>query len=420
MKKNAQISTEQIHLLNTTVHASTLEDNNIRLIQKFTEAGAKILKADFGFAWWKLEGKYKLAHVTKNTPHNMSMPRVKSDANAVKKRGNSFFDSNVKPQNYEPVIDSKLKSYIIISIHYGEHVFGSIILCYKNRHDFSEEELILSNSLGNAMAQAMTIHWLIESERDALELAGKQKETEVLLSQEKLKTEFIANTTHEFRTPLAIMRGQMELALRKKGSEKEQLQAAKKAIKEATKEITRLSDMRSDLVLIAATKNSKNVLNNEKINLRELFEDISGRLETLTDKNKVSIKISAPPNAYLTGDKKHMDRLFSNLMGNAVSYSKENGKVEVKVKEDKKNTVINIIDNGVGISKADLPNIFERFYRGDKSHHSEGGHSGLGLSIVKQIVDMYGGKVEVISTLGEGSTFTVYLPKKASNKPRKS
>src|SRR5258708_24974912 len=102
MKKNAQISTEQIHLLNTTVHASTLEDNNIRLIQKFTEAGAKILKADFGFAWWKLEGKYKLAHVTKNTPHNMSMPRVKSDANAVKKRGNSFFDSNVKPQNYEP------------------------------------------------------------------------------------------------------------------------------------------------------------------------------------------------------------------------------------------------------------------------------------------------------------------------------
>ncbi len=306
-------------------------------------------------------------------------------------------------------------------MHYGNHVYATIVLCYKNPINFTKEDLSLAEMLGNTAAQAITTRWVVESQEKIIELAEKHKAMEVLLSQEKLKTEFIANTTHEFRTPLAIMRGQMELALRKKGSDKEELRAAKKAIKEATKEIAHLSDMLSDLVLITSVKSNQSPKENEKINLDSLFNDIAGRLETLAHKKRVSISMSIPNNAYIVGDEKYLTRLFLNLMGNAISYSKENSKVSIEAAEDKKNTIIKIIDNGIGISKADLPNIFERFYRGDKSHSSEDGqHSGLGLAIAKHIVEMHNGKIEVESTEGKGSTFMVYIPKKASNKKRRN
>jgi signal transduction histidine kinase len=100
------------------------------------------------------------------------------------------------------------------------------------------------------------------------------------------------------------------------------------------------------------------------------------------------------------------------LIDNAITYGKEGGKIKIHAGDKKDKVVVEIADNGIGISKDDLPHIFERFYRADKSRNSEGKHSGLGLAMVKWITDLHGGKVEVKSTEGVGTTFTVTLPKK--------
>src|SRR3989338_8637117 len=152
---------------------------------------------------------------------------------------------------------------MIIPIRYGEHIFGSIVLCYKNRHDFTEEEFVLAETIEIMASRAVNTNWLIEKEQKSLSMAEKQKVTEVLLSQEKLKTEFIANATHELRTPLAIMRGNIDLALSNKG-----LKSAKDALLATRSEVGYLAGILADLALFTAHgSNLKKTLNKNEFDI---------------------------------------------------------------------------------------------------------------------------------------------------------
>ncbi len=112
----------------------------------------------------------------------------------------------------------------------------------------------------------------------------------------------------------------------------------------------------------------------------------------------------------MAGDEKYLDKLFSNIIANAVSYGKEDGFVVISGTKTAREVNINIKDNGIGISKKDLPHIFERFYRADSSRSKDTGGSGLGLAIVQWIAEAHGGNVSAVSSPGKGSTFTVTLP----------
>jgi len=414
MNKLINIISEKIILLNDTILRSMMEKDKISIIKDFTETGIKILEADFGFAWWKFmkDEKYKLAYKSPTTPYNPTYPREKGGNYIAIKTKKPFFDSNVKKVKYRHDISRYLKSYIIIPIFYRKNTYGSFVLCYKKKHIFTKDELSLAHTMGNAAAQAITIYRLVESEKQALLLAEKQKETQLLLDQEKIKTEFIANATHEFRTPLAIMRGNVDLALSSKNGGK--IKSAEAALRAVRGEIAHLSAILSDLSDLTSSRGHhvKEELR-EPINIEKLLDKIAKRLKALTHRKKISFKIKKSvkkEESTILGNKEKLEKLFLNLIRNAIIYGKEKGRVVIHIKKNKENLVIKVADDGVGIPKEELPYIFERFYRTKAARMMTPIGTGLGLAIVKQSVEAHKGTIEAESKEGAGSTFTVSLP----------
>src|SRR5207244_3000327 len=136
-----------------------------------------------------LNGSYKISYKTRNMAYEPIFPFEKN--NPAIHQVSNLFDGNVRQENYKTKMYPDLKSYIIIPIHYFDNSYGNIVLGYKKKQIFKQEDLTLYHYLGNTIAQTITINWVIENENRALVLAEKQKETEVSLEQEKLKTEFI-------------------------------------------------------------------------------------------------------------------------------------------------------------------------------------------------------------------------------------
>lgn len=240
------------------------------------------------------------------------------------------------------------------------------------------------------------------------------KETKRLLEEEKMKVRSIADATHEFRTPLAVIKGNVDLALNSRGRNKKSPKSAFRAI---NYEIKHLSGILSDLSLITSKAwELKGRVTYEKINLKSLINTVVGRCKTLSYKKKISITTRKIPNLVILGDKMYLEKMLVNLVRNSILYGHPKGSTIIDVKQSKQSVIINVTDNGIGISKEDLPHIFERFYRVDKFHRS-GGHSiGLGLSIVKWIAEIHGGEVSVKSVKGKGSVFKVSLPIKANRR----
>ena len=365
--------------LNKASMHSMEDGSNASIIKNFTEESIKLLNADFGFAWGKLDSEiYELIYKSPDTP-------------------------------YPPRIEEKRDNTHMISIRYGDHVYGSIVLGYNNPHNFTEEELMLSDTIGDTIAHMVTINWLVEKEQKALALVEKQKETEVLLAQEKLKTEFIANAVHEFRTPLAIMRGNVELALLDKNHN---IKSAERALKITNEEIQHLSGLLMDLAVLTSPKeNRKQMLHLVEIDIGLYLKELTERLKVLIKNKKISLKITGSASkSIIKGDKKYLEKLFMNLIRNAILYGKEKGHVTVDIKKDKDTVTVEVIDDGVGITKEELPRVFERFFRTEKAREMSDIGTGLGLAISKWVVDAHGGTIGVESIEGKGTTFTVVLP----------
>lgn len=234
------------------------------------------------------------------------------------------------------------------------------------------------------------------------------KETRRLLEEEKLKVRSIADATHELRTPLAVIKGNVDLALHSKGKNKKSLSGALKSIDH---EIKHLSAILTDLSLLTSKSwELKNRVAYEKINLKSFIKKVVKRCRTLSYKKNISITSRKVVDLTITGDEIYLEKMLVNLVRNSIIYGYQNGHTIIDVKKSKKFIIIDVIDNGIGISREDLPHVFERFYRADKFHTSGGTSIGLGLAIVKWVAEMHGGDVRVKSTEGKGSVFSVTLP----------
>lgn len=229
----------------------------------------------------------------------------------------------------------------------------------------------------------------------------------LFLEQEKLKTKFIADATHELRTPLAIIKGNVELAMRNKDKNSSNTET----FKAINVEVDHLAELLSDLTSITseAQKNYQR-LSKSKLNLLKLMKGVVERCKTLALVKNISIEIKKMPDVFLVGDQVYLEKLFTNIISNAVKYGKEKGFVVINAEEDKKYIVIKITDNGIGILEEDIPNIFNRFYRADNAKITSHEGTGLGLAISKWIVDAHDGSIEVISEPEKGTTFTINLP----------
>jgi len=262
-----------------------------------------------------------------------------------------------------------------------------------------------ANIAGDENMKGVVINIRDVTERKALALA---KETNKLLEEEKFKMQSIADTTHELRTPLAIIKGNVDLGVKK-------LKSTKSVFSDINQEVDYLSSIVSDLAMITSVgMQLKNKVNFKEVNLKELILNAATRGKVLARKRNISIKISSLPNITIVGDKFYLEKMFINLIRNSIIYGKRGGRTEINLKKSKGFIEINIIDNGIGIAIEDMPHVFERFFKADKSHTYTESSTGLGLSIVKWIAEVHGGAVSAESKDGKGSVFSVTLPIKVS------
>jgi two-component system, OmpR family, sensor kinase len=224
---------------------------------------------------------------------------------------------------------------------------------------------------------------------------------------------FLADVGHELRTPLTVIKGNVDLMRRIGCSDTESIQSI-------DSEVDRLSRLVGDLLLLAQAESGKIPLAQELVEMDSLLLDILSQMQILA-KGRVNLSLGDFDQVQVCGDRDRLKQVMVNLIGNAIKYTPKGGKVIVGLGKIDEMTRITVSDNGPGIPQEDLPFIFERFYRAEKSRtrRGDGKGFGLGLSIAYWIVRNHGGQIEVSSTAAKGATFCVILPLATNNCPGK-
>ena len=224
-----------------------------------------------------------------------------------------------------------------------------------------------------------------------------------------IRQEFVANVSHELRTPLASLRALAETLLDAALHDRE---AAPRFLSQIIAEIDRLTLLVSDLLDLSAIESGSAKLEMVSVPVSEMVEDVVDKLRPAADRKRLTLRVegidSLPP---LRGDQVRLEQALANLVDNAVKYTPDGGTITVSGEDRGELIAISVTDTGIGIHAEHLLRIFERFYRVDRSRSRALGGTGLGLSIVKHIATSHGGRVEVQSTEGRGSSFTLLLPR---------
>lgn len=253
-----------------------------------------------------------------------------------------------------------------------------------------------------------------------INLQGSSKDEMYHLAQtfdkmfERLETsfesekQFTSDASHELRTPTSVIISQCEYALSQKNNSKEMEESLEVILRQSRK----MSTLISQLLLLARVDQEKhNTFQFECINMSELTEIVVEELSLMVQEDSINITTHIEEDLFIKADQTLMMRLLMNLLTNAIAYSKANGTVNMQLFRDETNIIGKVSDNGIGISEQHIAKIWDRFYRVDAARtSSNNGNTGLGLSMVKWIIELHGGEITVESELGEGSTFTFKLP----------
>jgi two-component system, OmpR family, sensor kinase len=229
----------------------------------------------------------------------------------------------------------------------------------------------------------------------------------------KTLKQFTSDASHELKTPLTIMKGEIEVALKRSRS----IDEYRIVLEGSLEEVNRLQNIVESLLLISKYDNKKLVLSSEEFDLNEVVIEAVKKSQQISSKKNIKIILNIneeeDSELYIIGDKSKLQNVYLNLIDNAVKYSNENTSINITTGKDliMKNAVVTVKDEGIGIPEEMLEDVFVRFYRVDQSRTRDEGHSiGLGLAIVRVTLEAHGGSVSVTSSLGEGSVFTTILP----------
>lgn len=239
----------------------------------------------------------------------------------------------------------------------------------------------------------------------------KKLEIETLKVREEYRREFLGNISHELKTPLFTVQGYLSTLLDGAIDDKK---IRKKYLERAEKGVERLVYIVEDLDMISKLEMGDVNLELSKFNIVDLVQSVFDLLEMVADKKNIILMFDRKYNKAINvfADQEKIQQVLSNLIVNSIKYGKENGTTEVTIEDlvDDK-IIVRIRDNGEGIEKQNIPRLFERFFRVDKSGARSEGGSGLGLSIVKHIIEAHGEKIYVESEFGIGSEFSFTLEK---------
>jgi two-component system phosphate regulon sensor histidine kinase PhoR len=238
----------------------------------------------------------------------------------------------------------------------------------------------------------------------------KKMEIETLKIREEYRREFLGNVSHELKTPLFTVQGYILTLLDGAMNDKT---LRKKYLQRAEKGVERLTYIVQDLDMISKLEMGDLNLSFGKFNIVQVTQSVFDLLEMKSEKKNIILsfdnKYSKP--IMVAGDQEKIQQVITNLVVNAIKYGKKNGFVEVGFEEENGKVIVRVKDNGEGIEKQNIPRLFERFYRVDKSGARTEGGSGLGLSIVKHIIEAHNGKIHVQSQINVGSDFSFTIEK---------
>jgi len=218
--------------------------------------------------------------------------------------------------------------------------------------------------------------------------------------------QFTADVAHELRTPLAALIGQAEVALARPRS----AAAYRRTLEAIQRDATRLTDLVEQMLQLARAEAGQQALVFERLDLGQLAEAVVGSLAPLAAERRLRLALVASEAVWIEGDQVQLSQLLLNLVDNGLRYASPGGQVEVRVGCGPPWAVLTVADTGPGIAAEALPRLFDRFYRADGSRERARGGAGLGLAICRWIAQAHGGRIEVASQVGQGTTFSVHLP----------
>lgn len=225
---------------------------------------------------------------------------------------------------------------------------------------------------------------------------------------EQIRKDFVANVSHELKTPITSIKGFSETLLDGAMYDEKTLESFLKII---LKESDRLKSLTQDLLELSKIEQEGFKLNIGTVNCLELINEVKESLNKKADDKQIQFEVHGEE-VVIEGDQPRLQQVFVNLISNALAYTPPKGRVDVYIKDLQDEVEISVKDTGIGINKEEISRIFERFYRVDKARSRYSGGTGLGLAIVKHLVEAHHGEIYVSSKQGKGSTFTVKLLKK--------
>ena len=240
----------------------------------------------------------------------------------------------------------------------------------------------------------------------------RRSEINILKDQENYRREFLGNISHELKTPLFTIQGYI-LTLVDGGALKDK-KVREKYLRRAAKGVDRIISIVKDLDLITQFESGIKTVDRSEFNIFDLVDNVFDLLEFESEKNNISLKLENKNNSliYVNADQERILQVLTNLIVNSIKYGSDNGYTKVIVEDfNKEKVIVRIIDNGEGIEKEHIPRLFERFYRIDKNRSRKKGGSGLGLSIVKHIIEAHNEQIFVKSEIREGTEFSFTLSK---------
>ncbi|QDP40834.1 two-component system histidine kinase PnpS [Radiobacillus deserti] len=225
---------------------------------------------------------------------------------------------------------------------------------------------------------------------------------------EQMRKDFVANVSHELKTPITSIRGFAETLL-DGAMDNDELRMQFLSI--ILKESERLQTLIHDLLELSKLDKADIKVQREQIEIKQLVEEIIPLAEQQAKDKRIELSFDFDQDTSIRGDSDRLKQVFINLINNALNYTSSGGSVKVKVANRGEWLDISVSDTGMGIPKEAVPRIFERFYRVDKARSRNTGGTGLGLAIVKHIVELHDGKIHVDSEVGKGTTFKLSFPK---------
>ncbi|MCB8976262.1 MAG: GAF domain-containing protein [Ardenticatenaceae bacterium] len=422
--QHAQLFTEiqrrvtELEALSTVSAALRSSETVPVILQAVLQAMGEILTARVGVAFMLNEAGTavvsRASYPTDFYPNGIVYPLGEGITGLVAQNGQPYIteDINTDPQKIsmpgEPETIGQLHSTIALPLVSKEGVLGVIHLGLDHIYEFADDEIRTLKAMCNILAnglQRLSVMQTLEA-RVANRTRDLEAANERLKELDKLKTKFIADVSHELRTPVANFSIYIDL-LQHGHPDKQahyiavlQQQAARLTdLVEATLGLTRLEIGAQNMEFSPVALNQ---IGGEILLGHQARADLFGLQLTSN---------FAPDLPPVWGNQTQLSQLITNLVANAINYNSEGGHIHVETflyREDR--VCLRVSDDGIGISEEELPHLFDRFYRGQRTGQSNIPGTGLGLAIVKEIVNLHEGKIEVTSQLGEGTRFSVYLP----------